>query len=151
MLKLNLPDITPKVKLKDGKPFIFDVIRKKYINLTPEEWVRQNFVSFLITHKNYPLELIDNEVQIKLNSTTKRCDTIVYDKFLKPLVIIEYKAPEIVISKKTFDQITRYNMVLHVPYLIVSNGLSHYCCSINYESNTYSFLGDIPIFSDLIV
>ncbi|MCD7930349.1 MAG: type I restriction enzyme HsdR N-terminal domain-containing protein [Tannerellaceae bacterium] len=149
MLPLNLPPCKVKVIEKDKKHQIFDPVRKRYVALTPEEWVRQNFVSYLITEKGYPKELVANEIAIKLNGTSKRCDTIVYNSFLAPLVIVEYKAPNIPINQTVFDQIVRYNMVLKVKYLIVTNGLSHYCCQIHYDTLSYSFLQGIPEYSVL--
>jgi len=144
MLSLNLPKLTAKVSERNGKPAIFDPVRRKYVALTPEEWVRQHFVNYLITEKNYPVALIANEITIKLNNTHKRCDTVVYNNFLEPLIIIEYKASSVEINNATFEQIVRYNMALKVKYLIVSNGLRHFCCRINYEDLTYAFLEDIP-------
>ena len=144
MLPLNLPKYAAKVIRREGKPFIWDPIRKKFVALTPEEWVRQHFVNYLVTGKGYPAGLLANEVTVKLNGTSKRCDTVVYDRYLSPLAIVEYKAPHIEITHNVFDQIVRYNMVLHVRYLIVSNGLRHFCCKVNYEERTYDFLEDIP-------
>lgn len=144
MLSLNLPTFTVKVTEKDEKRMIFDPIRRKYVALTPEEWVRQHFVNYLVSVKSYPKELLANEVALKLNGTAKRCDTVVYNRFLEPLMIVEYKAPAINITRAVFDQIVRYNMVLRVDYLTVSNGISHFCCKINYETQTYSFLENIP-------
>ena len=132
--------------MKDGKPFILDIIRRQYVALTPEEWVRQHFVHFLIHHKGYPQSLMANEVQLKLNGMSRRCDTVVYDRTLKPRVIVEYKAPTVNITQKVFDQICRYNMVLQVDYLIVSNGLAHYCCKVDNENQTYTFLQEIPVY-----
>lgn len=149
MLVLNLPSFIPKIAEKDGKRTIFDPVRQKYVALTPEEWVRQHFVNYLTTRKNYPKELLANEVLVKLNGTSKRCDTVAYSRFLEPLVIIEYKAPHIPITRAVFDQIARYNMVLHVEYLIVSNGLEHYCCRIDYDRRSYSFLEGIPDYRQL--
>lgn len=149
MLALNLPGFTPKIVEKEGKRIIFDFIRKRYVTLTPEEWVRQHFVNFLINFKNYPKELLANEVQVKLNRTSKRCDTVAYNHFLEPLVIIEYKAPTIPITNAVFEQIVRYNMVLHVKYLIISNGLNHYCCKIDYINQSYCFLEEIPNYEQL--
>lgn len=149
MLTLNLPAFPIKVDNRDGRTVVFDVIRRRYVALTPEEWVRQHFVHFLLEHKGYPQALLANEVQVQLNGTKKRCDTVLYRRDLTARMIIEYKAPEIVITQKVFDQITRYNMVLKVDYLIVSNGLQHYCCRIDYEQNSYTFLEDIPMYTDL--
>ena len=149
MLSLNLPTFAAKVKEKDRKHTIFDPVRRKYVALTPEEWVRQHFVNYLITHKGYPKELLANEVPLKLNGTSKRCDSVAYNRFLAPLMIVEYKAPTIEITSAVFDQIVRYNMVLHVRYLAVSNGISHFCCKIDYENLTYSFLEGIPEYKEL--
>ncbi|WP_417130484.1 type I restriction enzyme HsdR N-terminal domain-containing protein [Parabacteroides faecis] len=149
MLSLNLPTFAAKVKEKDGKHIIFDPVRRKFVALTPEEWVRQHFVNYLITDKGYPKELLANEVPLKLNGTSKRCDTVAYNRFLTPLMIVEYKAPYIEITSSVFDQIVRYNMVLHVRYLAVSNGISHFCCKIDYENLTYSFLEGIPEYNVL--
>ncbi|MBP3566690.1 MAG: type I restriction enzyme HsdR N-terminal domain-containing protein [Paraprevotella sp.] len=149
MFALNLPQYPIKVTKRDGRHFIFDDLRRKFVALTPEEWVRQHFVHYLTEQKGYPTGLIANEIQLNLNGTTKRCDTVVYDKQAHPRVIIEYKAPHIEITQKVFNQISRYNMVLHVDYLIVSNGLQHYCCRMNYKENTYEFLQDIPDYQQI--
>ena len=150
MLTLNLPLAQLKITRKEDKPYIFDMLRKKYVSLTPEEWVRQHFIHFLILHLGYPSGLLSNEVQIKLNNTIKRCDTILYDTFSKPRMIIEYKAPDVEITNEVFNQITRYNIVLKVNYLIVTNGLKHYCCYIDYTTGKYTFLKDIPHYKDLL-
>ena len=144
MLPLQLPNFDIKVKKSADQFLVWDETRRKYVALTPEEWVRQHFVHFLISEKGYRQELIANEVSIKLNGTAKRCDTVIYDRLLTPLMIVEYKAPSITITPKVFDQIVRYNRVLHVQYLIVSNGLRHFCCQIDYETLSYSFLKEIP-------
>lgn len=149
MLSLNLPRFAVKVIEKDGKPSIWDPSRRKFVALTPEEWVRQHFVNYLVTEKEYPKELLANEVSIKLNGTSKRCDTIVYNRFLEPLMIIEYKAPHIEITSTVFDQIVRYNMALHVDFLTVSNGIRHFCCKIDYEKQAYTFLTGIPDYNML--
>lgn len=149
MLSLNLPSFEAKIRTTNGKKSIFDVIRRRYIALTPEEWVRQHFVHFLINHKQFPSALLANEVAINLNGTKKRCDTVLYRKDLTARVIVEYKAPQIEITQEVFDQITRYNMALKVDYLIVSNGINHYCCKIDYSTLTYRFLQDIPNYTEL--
>lgn len=118
--------------------------------MTPEEWVRQNFVRYLIDDRQFPAALMNNEISLTQNGIKRRCDTLVADQNGNPLVIVEYKAPSIEITQKTFDQIVRYNMVLKAQYLIVSNGLSHYCCKIDYENNSYSFLKEIPCYSELL-
>ncbi len=149
MLSLNLPRFDVKVTEKDGKRLIFDPLRRKYIILTPEEWVRQHFTNYLINEKNYPKELVANEQTISLNGTTKRCDTIVYNRFLEPLMVLEYKSPAITVKRAVFDQITRYNVSLRVRYLIVSNGLQHFCCKIDYLTQSYTFLESIPDYGEL--
>ena len=146
---LNLPSFEAKVIRKDGLPAIFDFIRRRYVALTPEEWVRQHFVHFLIEHKGYPRALMANEVQLKLNHTQKRCDTVLYRRDLTAQMIVEYKAPDVEITQAVFDQIGRYNLVLHVDYLVVSNGLQHYCCRMDYVQNRYQFLPDIPLYEKL--
>ena len=150
MLVLNLPPFEKKITQKDDKTFILDVIRRQYVALTPEEWVRQHFVHFLINHKGFPQSLMANEVQLKLNGMSRRCDTVAYDRTLRPRVIVEYKAPTVNITQQVFDQICRYNMVLQVDYLIVSNGLAHYCCKINYDTGTCSFLKEIPQYTEIV-
>ena len=149
MLSLNLPPYATKIAVRDGKNTIWDVIRRKYVALTPEEWVRQHFVHFLIEHKGYPTSLLANEVALTLNGTSRRCDTVLYDRTLSPRMIIEYKAPHIPITQKVFDQICRYNLVFRVDYLIVSNGLSHYCCRMDYAHQSYEFLTDVPEYGEL--
>jgi type I site-specific restriction endonuclease len=144
MLSLNLPLYRPKVSQKNGKRFIFDPLRQKNVVLTPEEWVRQHFVNYLVTEKNYPKELLANEVTIAFNHHSKRCDTVVYNCYLEPLAIIEYKAPSVLITQAVFEQIARYNLSLRVGFLMVSNGLTHYCCRMDYEKMNYSFLQYIP-------
>ena len=144
MQSLNLPPYKAVLSKIKGKRYIYDPFRRKDVALTPEEWVRQHFVNFLVAEKSYPAELIANEVSIDVNSTSKRCDTVIYDKYLSPLVIVEYKAPEVVITGEVFEQISRYNLALRVPYLIVSNGLVHYCCYMDYQDMKCVFLENIP-------
>lgn len=149
MSDLNLPSFDTKIRKKGSNLEIFDFLRKKYVALTPEEWVRQHFIHYLITEKEYPPSLIANETGIKLNSLSKRCDTVVYNRKLEPIIIVEYKRPDVPITQDVFDQITRYNSVLRVPYIIVSNGLVHHCCHINYEQQTYDYLVDIPSYAEV--
>lgn len=151
MTPLNLPKYNINVnELPDGSLQIFDRLRGKFVALTPEEWVRQHFVAFLIDYKGYPIGLMANEVALSLNGTSRRSDTVVYDSTAHPLVIIEYKAPSVNITQKTFDQIVRYNMVFKAPYLIVSNGLNHYCCHVDIEKHSYKFLTDIPTYDEIV-
>ena len=147
MQKLNLPEYSFRIKTTEGKIFIFDSLRKKYVRLTPEEWVRQNFVQFLIVEKNYSVSLIAVEAGVKVNNNPQRADLVVYDRSGNAALVAEFKAPEVKISQQTFDQIVRYNMQLKVKFLIVSNGLSHFCCQINYADNSYVYLAEIPDFS----
>ena len=147
--ELNLPKANLRITEDGDKELIFDNLRKKYIALTPEEWVRQNFVSFLVNHKGFLAGLMNNEVSLVQNGIKRRCDTLVSDRFGKPLMIVEYKAPNVEITQKVFDQIVRYNYVFQAKYLVVSNGLTHYCCIINYDQGNYSFLKEIPMYYDL--
>lgn len=148
-MELNLPSFDIRLQRDDEGVKIFDRLRKKFIILTPEEWVRQHFVNYLINHKGFPESLMANEIGITLNGTRRRCDTVVFDKHGSTMVIVEYKASSIVISQSTFDQIVRYNMVLHARYLIVSNGMNHYCCRIDYDNMSYDFLKEVPDYADL--
>ena len=146
---LNLPPFEPKISEQAGKTMVWDPVRKLWTPLTPEEQVRQVFVSYLINHKGYPLSHIANEQAIELNSMSRRCDTVIYDKAGAPKVIVEYKRPTVTITQKVFDQISRYNLVLHVDYLIISNGLKHYCVRMDYNAGKYTFLQDIPQYAEL--
>ena len=149
MQTLNLPNYPKKISEIKGKPYIFDIVRKKNVALTPEEWVRQHFVNYLIAEKKYPKERIANEVTVSLNGMSRRCDTVVYNAFLEPVVIVEYKAPSVLITQDVFEQIARYNICLKVGFLMVTNGLEHYCCKIDYKEMTYSYLEEIPEYEQL--
>lgn len=149
MKSLNLPTYSFNIKLIEQRKYIFDFIRKKFVILTPEEWVRQNFLRFLVEEKKYPASLIAVELEFKLNKLSKRSDAVVYDKNAKPVLIAEFKAPEIKIDQKVFDQIARYNMKLNVDYLIVSNGLEHFCCKMDSSNNKYVFLKEVPEYNNL--
>jgi len=144
MIKLNLPSFSFKFKSMENKLYIFDLLRKKYVVVTPEEWVRQNFVQYLIQNKNYPKSIIAIEKQLKINNTTKRTDILLFDKYGNPDIIVECKAPSIKINQETFDQIARYNLKLNANYLIVTNGLQHFYCKIDHQLEKYHFLKDIP-------
>ena len=150
MLTLNLPVYETKICIRDGKRMIFDPLRKSYVALTPEEWVRQHFVNYLTTAKGYPPALMANEVAITLNGMKRRCDTVVYDRNLRPRVIVEYKATTVKITKEVFAQIARYNLTLMVDYLIVSNGMQHYCCRMDYTDNSYTFIQEIPDYKKVV-
>ena len=150
MTRLNLPPFEIKLRGTKAQPQIFDILRKKYIALTPEEWVRQHFVHFLVEHKGYPAALMANEIQLKVGEKTLRADSVLYSRDMKPRMIIEYKAPHIPITQKVFDQISIYNMLLHVDYLVVSNGLQHYIYKMDYNDKKYLFLEDIPDYEELL-
>ena len=148
-MEINLPPYEIKLREQNGRRQIFDFLRRRYVSLTPEEWVRQHFVHFLIEQKGYPKGLLANEVEQKIGDKKLRCDTLLYNKELRPRMIIEYKAPEIAITQRVFNQITVYNFLLHVDYLIVSNGRQHYCCRMDYEKGEYTFVQDIPHYTEL--
>ena len=146
-IPLNLPSYPFKIKEEEASVFIFDDIRKKYLLLTPEEWVRQHVVKYLIHEKNYPKTLIKLEGGLKLNALQKRTDILIFDSSGKRVVLVECKAPSVNITQKVFDQIARYNFVHRTECLIVSNGLEHYCCQIDFEQKTYRFIPEIPDFN----
>lgn len=149
MIKLNIPPFQMKLSGTQERPKILDILRRKFVALTPEEWVRQHFIHFLIEHKGYPSALMANEVALSCGNKQLRADTVLYDRDLNARMIIEYKAPTIKITKRVFEQVTAYNFLLHVDYLIVSNGLTHYCCKMNYENNSYMLLTSIPNYKDI--
>ena len=150
MNRINLPAFDIKLRKNSQRYEIFDFLRRKYVALTPEEWVRQHFTHFLVEQKDYPRGLLANEVELRVGEKKLRCDTLLYNKEMQPIMIIEYKAPEIEITQRVFDQITVYNRLLHVDYLVVSNGLQHFCCHMDYEKGEYSFLQNIPHYTELI-
>lgn len=143
IIMLNLPEYKFKIKTVNDKKYIFDLNRKKWVRLTPEEWVRQNFIQYLIHEKKYPAPLIKVEGEIVVNKMKRRGDIIVY-KNSRPFLIVECKAPEVEINQSVFEQIAQYNIPLKVIYLIVTNGIKHFCCKMNYFSNSYEFLNEIP-------
>lgn len=149
MNRLNLPPYEIKTRQQDGRQYILDVLRRKFIALTPEEWVRQHFIHYLINHKGYPSALLANEVELKIGQKKLRCDSVLYTRQLAPRMIMEYKSPSVQITQKTFNQIFAYNTLLHADYLVVSNGMTHYCCRIDYENKSYTFLQDMPEYKDL--
>lgn len=149
MIQLTLPPYQIRVKETHGRKRIFDILRRKYVALTPEEWVRQHFIHYLVEHKNYPSSLLANEVSLQIGEKRMRADSVLYDNQLHPRMIIEYKAPNITLTQKVFDQITVYNLLLHVDYLIVSNGMITYICKMDYEKQTYKFLEAIPNYENI--
>ncbi len=141
-----LPNVALKTKSVEGTIQVFDVIRKKYFILTPEEWVRQHFIHYLNNEKNYPMGLMGVEKMIKYNALKTRADIVLYTREGKAKMIVECKAPNIKITQDTFNQIAKYNFKLKVEYLVVTNGIQHFCCRMDYENNSISFLDDIPTF-----
>lgn len=146
MQQLNFKSYPFRFKSKENKTYIFDVIRKKFILLTPEEWVRQHLICFLIEERKYPKSYINVEKQIKINDVTRRYDVVVFNPDGSIFLVVECKAPEIMINQKTFDQIAQYNLVLNATYLMVSNGLNHYFCQMDFENEKYVFLENLPDF-----
>ena len=150
MFALNMPYANTKIVVRNEKQMVFDFLRKRFVALTPEEWVRQQFTHFLVEHKGYPAMFIGNEITLSVGRLSRRCDSVVFNKSAEPVMIIEYKAPTVKITQKVFEQICSYNIALHAPYLTVSNGLQSYCCRIDKEANTYEFLKDIPAYGELL-
>ena len=148
MQKLNFPTYSFRFKNSENKVSIFDEIRKKFILLTPEEWVRQHVVQFLLQDKKYPKSYINVEKLIKINDLSKRYDGVVFQPNGEIFLLIECKAPEVAISQQTFDQIARYNLVLKAKYLMVTNGLNHYFCQMDFENEKYVFLKELPEYSN---
>lgn len=142
---LNLPAARLQLRHGASSPEVYDILRRQWVVLTPEEWVRQHFTHWLIDAKGFPASLMANEVGLTLNGTRRRCDTLVYDRNLNPAVVVEYKAPSVAVTQRVFDQIARYNIVLKAHVLIVSNGLSHFCCRFN--DGGYEFLREVPDFA----
>ena len=133
----------------DGVMRVFDRLRGKFVAFTPEEWVRQHFVHWLLDVKHYPASLTANEVGLRLNGTLRRCDTVVFGRDGLPAVVVEYKAPEVAITQRVFDQIARYNLVMRAGYLVVSNGLDHYCCRYDHATGRYAFVREVPAWENL--
>ena len=149
MQELNLPKFEIRVQRQKDKLTIFDFLRRRHVALTPEEWVRQHFTHFLVEHKGYPKGLLANEVELSVGDKSLRCDSVLYDRELHPQMIVEYKAPKIKLTQKVFQQIATYNLLLHVDYLVVSNGIEHHCVKMDYDNQKYLFLDDIPDYKNL--
>ena len=144
--QLNLPIAALKTKLVDGTTQVFDQVRKKYLVLTPEEWVRQHFIHYLNNEKNYPMGLMGVEKMVKYNALKTRADIVLYTTEGKAKMIVECKAPNVRITQDTFNQIAKYNFKLKVPFLVVTNGMQHFCCKMDYEKNINCFLEEVPAF-----
>ena len=144
MQELNFPKYSFRFKSSENKPAIFDEIRKKFILLTPEEWVRQHVIRYLLLEKKYPKSLTNVEKVIRINDLVKRYDVVVYNPDGNIFLLVECKAPHIKITQKSFDQIARYNLALKAKYLMVTNGINHYFCMMDFENEKYIFLEDLP-------
>lgn len=150
MQKLQLPPFDVKTRDEGGRPSVYDFLRRRYVCLTPEEWVRQHFTRYLVDHKGYPAALMANEVTVDVGGVARRCDTVLYHRVnLRPRMIVEYKAPHVAITRHVFQQIYAYNSALRADYLVVSNGLVHYCCRVDYARMKVDFLQDIPAYGEL--
>ena len=151
MKELNLPAYSFKIKESSkGAKMIFDAIRKKYVVLTPEEWVRQHFINYLVNHRGYPQGLIGVEVMFRMNDLTRRVDIMVYNRVGNPLLAVECKAPAVKVDRMVFDQIVEYNIKFRLNYLLVTNGIKHYGCRVDWETGSYSFLDNIPLYNEII-
>lgn len=146
---LNLPPVDMRTTTADGILKVFDPLRGRYVALTPEEYVRRHFTEWLMTDRGFPASVMANEVSLDINGAHRRSDTVVFGPDGNPLVVVEYKAPTIAISQDTFDQIARYNMVLRARYLIVSNGMTHYCCVMDNRTQNYHFIRTIPTWQEI--
>jgi Type I restriction enzyme R protein N terminus (HSDR_N) len=147
--QLNLPQYSFRISGKEGNEMILDPLRRKYVKLSPEEWVRQNFVQYLINEGKYPPGLIGIEVMFKYNKLKRRVDILVHNRSGDPVMIIECKEPEVRLDEKVFDQIATYNMQYKVPYLVVTNGMHHYACKINHQELNYEYLLVIPLYEEI--
>ena len=151
MKQLNLPDYSFKIIRTAEGELILDPLRRKYVTLTPEEWVRQNFVQYLIHEGKYPAGLLGIEVTFRQNKLKRRVDILVHNRLGEPVMIVECKSPDIKIDDTVFDQIVRYNMVYKVPYIVVTNGIVNYACLIDHIEKSYEFLLVIPLYEDLLI
>jgi type I site-specific restriction endonuclease len=149
MQQLNLPEYSFRYKEENGKKFIFDEVRKKFVVLTPEEWVRQNFLQFMSRQLKYPPNLIGVEKTIKVHGLLQRCDIVLYNRKGVPAMIVECKAPSVKVDASTLFQAARYNTALEVPYLVLTNGLSHYCIFIDLKEGSHSVKSQFPDFEEL--
>jgi len=149
MRKLNLPAYDFKYRTDGKNLLVLDVYRKRFVKLTPEEEVRQRFARYLVEEKGFPASLIMTEYALEVNKLARRCDILVHKPAGYPALLVECKAPEVKISQATFDQVARYNLAFRVKYLIVTNGLKHYCCQIDFDTEKVSFLSEIPDYEEL--
>ena len=147
MQGLNLPTYSFKIKSENGQEYIYDQFRRKYVRLTPEEWVRQNFTHYLVIEKSYPASRIIIEKTLKVNNIVKRCDIVVYNNSGRSSLIVECKSPDIKIKQETFEQVSIYNITFKVEFLIITNGLKHYCCKVDFETQQVELINEIPDYS----
>ncbi len=147
MQALNLPTYSLKIKSEEGLEFIYDQFRKKYVRLTPEEWVRQNFTHYLVNEKNYPASRLIIEKSLKVNKMIKRCDIVAYNDFGYPALIVECKSPDTKVRQETFEQVSIYNITFKVEYLIITNGLKHYCLKVDFKTLQVHLADEIPDYS----
>lgn len=147
--QLNLPVFDIKTRTLNGQKQVFDIIRKKFVALTPEEWVRQHFINYLVEHKQYPIGLISVEMPVMINRMPQRADIVVYNRKAKPVVVVECKAPTVTLSNSTYTQAARYNLVLKAQVLVVTNGVSHFCSKIDLVKKSFSPLTEIPNFVEV--
>ena len=150
MRKLNLPAYDFRYRTDGEILMVLDVYRKRFVKLTPEEEVRQRFARYLVEEKGFPASMIMTEYSLKMNKLSRRCDILVHKPAGHPVLLVECKAPEVKITQASFDQVARYNLAFQVRYLIVTNGLKHYCCKLDFETEKISFLKDIPGYEDLV-
>jgi predicted type IV restriction endonuclease len=149
MQALNFPAYSFRIKTEQQRNYIFDNIRKRYVILTPEEWVRQHLTTYLTEEKKYPASLMAVEMSLKINKMERRADIVLFSRLGKPYMIVECKAPGVKVTQGAFDQAARYNMDMKVEYLVVSNGLVHYCARLNHTDHTWEFMKEIPDFNPL--
>jgi virulence-associated protein VagC len=148
--ELNLPQYSFKITGKEGSEMILDPVRRKYVKLTPEEWVRQNFVQYLINEGKYPAGLLGIEILFRFNKLKRRVDILVHNRSGEPVLIVECKSPDVKIDESVFEQIATYNMKFKVPYVVVTNGLHHYACKIDHQEMKFEYLLVIPLYEDLL-
>jgi hypothetical protein len=150
MQPLNFPTCNFRIRTLGDRQEIFDIVRKRFVALTPEEWVRQHVLHFMNAEKSVPLSLMAVEKSLKINTLKKRADLVVHERSGRALMLVECKAPGVKITQQVFDQAARYDMVFHVNFLLITNGLANYCCRFDYSGNTYAFLPEIPSYAEMI-
>jgi len=149
LIQLNLPSYSFRIKQHENAELIFDPIRKKYVKLTPEEWVRQNFIQYLVQEGSYPAGLIAVEHRFLQNKLSRRIDILIHNRKGEPVMMVECKSPETAINEGVFDQIVRYNMELKLPYIVVTNGMVNYACKVDHIGNTFEYLMVIPLYEEI--